>query len=154
MGIFDRGSTTDPQFGRYDEFEPEYIPAPGTVLEAHDVLDGTDHVAVHQTARDLFEARGVYDSTFGYNLAKLNLDRRHPDAGFRYAVAESAMLIAEFTPTTEFCPQSAVLTKAAHRAWNGMADEHEFDRVEIRIAEMHQNSASINADLADASLPE
>lgn len=150
MGLFDRGSTGDPQFGRYDEYEPEYIPEPGAALAEHDVLVGQDHVDVHQTARDVFEARGVYDSTFGYNLAKLNLDTRHPNAGFRYAITDEGTLIAEFTPTTEFCPQSAVLTKAAHRAWNGMTDEHDFDRVEIRIADMHQHSASINADLADA----
>lgn len=153
MGLFDRGSTGDSQFGRYDEFEPEYIPEPGAALVDHDVLVGPDHVKVHETARDVFEARGVYDSTFGYNLAKLNLDRRHPNAGFRYAT-DDRTLIAEFTPTTKFCPQSAVLTKAAHRAWNGMADEHEFDRVEIRIAEMHQNSEGINADLAAAGRPD
>lgn len=151
MGLFDRSSSTDPQFDRYDDFEPAHLPEPGPTLEQHDVLVGSEHVEVHQTARDLFEERGVYDSTFGYNLAKLNLDRRHPNAGFRYAVTDDSTLFAEFTPTTPFCPQSAVLTKAANRAWNGMADEHEFERVEIRIAEMHHSSASINAELASAS---
>lgn len=27
---------------------------------------------------------GVYDMTFGYNLAQFNFDHRHPSAGYRY----------------------------------------------------------------------
>jgi metal-sulfur cluster biosynthetic enzyme len=79
------------------------------------------------------------------------LDPRHPDAGFRYAVTPEQTLVAEFTPTTQFCPQSGVLTKASHRAWNGLADAHEFERVEVRLARMHQNSAAINEELAALS---
>jgi hypothetical protein len=51
------------------------------------VLLGGAHVAVHETARELFEERRVYDATVGYDLATLNPDRRRPDAGFRYAEA-------------------------------------------------------------------
>jgi hypothetical protein len=47
------------------------------------VLVGDDHAAFHRLTRDIFEERGVHDATFGYNLARLNLDARHPDAGFR-----------------------------------------------------------------------
>jgi len=91
----------------------------------------------------------VYDVTFGYNLARLNLDRRHESAGFRYAVDadDGAVLRAEFTPTTEFCPQSEQLTKGAFRAWNGLADRHQFDFVRVRAAPMHQRSEEINAVL-------
>ncbi|ELZ61003.1 hypothetical protein C467_01973 [Halorubrum hochstenium ATCC 700873] len=88
----------------------------------------------------------VYDMTFDCNLARLNLDTRHEDAGFRYAVergdapdtadavaAEDAavgadrVLRAESTPTTAFCPQTHTLTVGAFRAWNGLADRHEYD---------------------------
>jgi hypothetical protein len=151
MGLFSGRSSNEPTFDAYDEFVPAHIPEPGPALVDHDVLEGRDHVGVHQTARDVFEERGVYDSTFGYNLAKLNLDPRHPDAGFRYAVTPQQTLVAEFTPTTQFCPQSAVLTKASHRAWNGLSDAHEFERVEVRLAPMHQNSAAINEELAALS---
>jgi hypothetical protein len=48
------------------------------------LLSGSDHAAFHRLTMDLFDERGVYDMTFGYNLARLNLDHRHPDAGFRY----------------------------------------------------------------------
>lgn len=84
--------------------------------------------------------------TFDCNLARLNLDTRHEDAGFRYAVergdapdtadavaAEDAavgadrVLRAESTPTTAFCPQTHTLTVGAFRAWNGLADRHEYD---------------------------
>src|SRR6056297_2531966 len=99
-------------FDEYDEFVPEHLPEPGPFLDGADVLTGDDHVDFHRLTRELFEERGVYDATFGYNLARLNLDSRHPDAGFRYAVApnDENVLLAEFTPTTEFCPQSDSLT--------------------------------------------
>lgn len=149
MALF-KSDSDEPAFDAYDEFVPEHLPSPGGALEDARVLEGDEHVRVHRIARDVFEERGVYDSTFGYNLAKLNLDHRHPRAGFRYGV-DGDVLIAEFTPTTEFCPQSSVLTTAAHRAWNGLSERHDFDRVEIRIDSMHQNSTAINADLAEQS---
>ena len=149
MGLFKSGSEAS-GFDASDEFVPEHLPAPGPHLEDHDVLTGQEHVRVHQIAREIFERRGVYDSTFGYNLAKLNLDRRHPDAGFRYAT-DGSLLYAAFTPTTPFCPQSSVLTTAAHRAWNGEAEAHEFDAVAVRVAPMHQHSDELNRELASLS---
>lgn len=138
------GSTAS--FDDDDEFVPEHLPAPGPDLQAHEVLEGEDHIEVHRMVRAIFEDRGVYDSTFGYNLATLNLDQRHPDAGFRYAV-DDGVLHAEFTPTTAFCPQSSLLTKAAHRALNDLAERHEYDRVEVYVAPMHNNSEAINEEL-------
>ncbi|MFB6114186.1 MAG: hypothetical protein ABEJ58_08830 [Halodesulfurarchaeum sp.] len=149
MGLFSSTDDTTTDFGDIDTFDESLLPEPGPALEPYEVLTGSAHVRVHRTARDVFEERGVYDSTFGYNLATLNLDPRHPDAGFRYAVEEDSVLHAEFTPTTPFCPQSSVLTTAAHRAWNGCSDQHEFDRVVIHIAPMHQHSEEINARLGD-----
>jgi hypothetical protein len=97
----------------------------------------------------LFERRGVYDVTFGYNLARLNLDARHPEAGFRYArdAEDPAILRAAFTPTTRFCPQSDALTAGAFRAWNGESETHEYDLVRVRVAPMHQDARSINERL-------
>jgi hypothetical protein len=136
-------------FDEYDEFVPEHIPEPGWFLEGHDLLVGDDHVAVHETTTGIFDDRGVYDMTFGYNLARLNLDTRHPDAGYRYAedADDPAVLRAEFTPTTPFCPQSDTLTKGSFRAWNGLSDRHEYDLVRVRVVEMHHRSAEINATL-------
>ncbi|MGB9956555.1 hypothetical protein ACOZ4B_09225 [Haloferax prahovense] len=152
--LFGGGSRAD-RFDDIDQFVPEYLPDPDAFLDGHRVLDGDDHVAVHRVARDLFEARGVYDVTFGYNLARLNLDRRHPDAGFRYAedCDDPSVLLAEFTPTTPFCPQSKTLTVGAFRAWNGLADRHDYDRVRVRVAPMHQQADAINAEL-DAMDPD
>ncbi len=135
-------TNADDHFDPAETFVPEHIPEPGPFLEGHDVLTGDDHIEAHAIAREVFEERGVYDATFGYNLAKLNRDQRHPDAGFRYAIDadDPAVLRAEFTPTTEFCPQADVLTKGAVRAWNGLADRHEYDRVEVRIHPMHHNA--------------
>jgi hypothetical protein len=143
-------SGPDEGFDAYDEFRPTHVPDPGSFLDGHDVLTGTAHASFHRLTRALFEERGVYDVTFGYNLARLNLDRRHPDAGFRYAVDadDPDVLRAEFTPTTEFCPQSDALTVGAFRAWNGEADKHEFDEVRVRVDEMHQESLQINGKLA------
>jgi hypothetical protein len=158
------------EFDAYDEFVPGNVPPPGEFLDGHDVLAGTEHLAVHRLARELFEERGVYDMTFGYNLARLNNDPRHPGAGYRYAVedpdAEDAVdadafdpgaregdaddprvLRAEFTPTTAFCPQSDTLTRGTFRAWNGLADRHEFDLVRVRVAPMHQRAVAINGEL-------
>jgi len=160
---------SDDTFDSYDEFVPEHVPVPGDFLDGHDVLDGHEHLAVHRLARELFEERAVYDMTFGYNLARLNTDRRHPDAGYRYAVErpeavdddlptpdvsdpdrdEPRVLRAEFTPTTAFCPQSDTLTRGSLRAWNGLADRHEFDLVRVRVAPMHQRATEINAALGE-----
>jgi len=140
----------DDLFDDYDEFVPEHIPSPARFLDGHEVLDGADHVAFHELTRDVFEDRGVYDMTFNYNLARLNLDHRHPNAGYRYAVQadDPSVLRAEFTPTTPFCPQSDTLTKGSFRAWNGLSDRHEFDLVRVRVHPMHHQSDEINEDLA------
>ncbi|ELZ65679.1 hypothetical protein C457_16107 [Haloferax prahovense DSM 18310] len=146
--LFGGGSRAD-RFDDSDQFVPEHLPDPDAFLDGHRVLEGDDHVAVHRVARELFEDRGVYDVTFGYNLARLNLDRRHPNAGFRYAEDrdDPSVLRAEFTPTTPFCPQSKTLTVGAFRAWNGLADRHDYDRVRVRVAPMHQQAGAINAEL-------
>lgn len=148
MSLFDRGDSSVPDFDGYDEYVPSALPDPGPRLSEHEVLVDDEHVSVHRMVRDVFEERGVYDTTFGYNLAKLNLDPRHPDAGFRYATDDETLYV-EFTPTTAFCPQGNVLTIAASRALNDLADRHEFDTVEVRIADRHQHSESINEELQD-----
>lgn len=133
------------------EFVPDHLPDPGPFLDDHDVLTGAAHVAVHETARECFEERGVYDVTFDYNLARLNLDARHPDSGYRYAVdaEDPAVLRAEFTPTTRFCPQSDALATGSFHAWNAEdGPAHEFDRVRVRLAPMHDASGRINDRLA------
>jgi len=163
-------STDDTEtFDGYDEFVVDHVPAPGEFLDGHDLLADGRHLAFHRLSRELFEERAVYDMTFGYNLARLNNDTRHRDAGYRYAVeradavdegdvatadSEAAVdparvLRAEFTPTTAFCPQSNTLTKGSFRAWNGLADCHEYDLVRVRVAPMHQRAAEINAELRD-----
>ncbi|RDZ63930.1 hypothetical protein C5B90_12535 [Haloferax sp. Atlit-12N] len=143
------GGSRGDRFDDSDQFVPEHLPDPDAFLDGHRVLEGDDHVAVHRVARELFEERGVYDVTFGYNLARLNLDQRHPDAGFRYAEDrdDPSILRVEFTPTTPFCPQSKTLTVGAFRAWNGLADRHDYDRVRVRVAPMHQQADAINAEL-------
>ncbi|SDZ81946.1 hypothetical protein SAMN04488065_0555 [Haloplanus vescus] len=145
------GSNDDDGFDDYDAFVPEHVPEPGPFLDGHDVLEGRDHTAFHRLTRQLFEERTVYDVTFGYNLARLNLDARHPNAGYRYAVDadDSNVLRAEFTPTTEFCPQSDTLATASFRAWNADDATHEFDLVRVRVAPMHGASTRINARLTD-----
>ena len=139
----------DEGFDDEDEFVPEHLPDPGEFLGGNDVLTGDDHLDFHGLTHELFEERGVYDITFGYNLARLNLDRRHPDAGFRYAEAadEEGVLLAAFTPTTEFCPQSDTLTKGAFRAWNGLNERHGYDVVRVRVDPMHHESHRINGKL-------
>jgi len=141
----------DATFDEYDEFVPETVPEPGPFLDGADVLTGEDHVAFHRLTREIFEERGVYDATFGYNLARLNLDTRHPNAGFRYAESpdDPDVLLAEFTPTTEFCPQSDSLTVGSFRAWNGLADRHEYERVSVAVAPLHHDSTRINEKLRD-----
>ena len=152
-------------FDGYDEFAPDRLPEPGEFLDGHDVLDGADHLAFHRLTRDCFEERTVYDMTFDYNLARLNLDTRHGDAGFRYAVEcdsgsnagdrppddgeADRVLRAEFTPTTAFCPQTHTLTIGAFRAWNGLSDRHEYDLVRVRAAPTHNQSEAVNERLAE-----
>ncbi|WP_018258755.1 hypothetical protein [Halomicrobium katesii] len=141
-----------PEYDDYDEFAPEHLPEPGPFLDGA-VLTGREHAAFHRATRTLFERRGVIDMTFGYNLARLNLDRRHPDSGFRYARETETdgerVLRAEFAPTTEFCPQSDTLTVGAFRAWNGCRESHEYDLVRVRVDPMHHQSATINAKLRE-----
>ena len=134
-----------------DEFVPESLPEPGPFLDGHRILTDEEHVQFHTLTEELFEERGVYDATFGYNLARLNLDRRHPDAGYRYAeeADDSAVLRAEFTPTTPFCPQSTTLTVGSFRAWNGLTDRHEYDLVRVRVAPMHHHSDEVDKQLAE-----
>ena len=153
------GGTDDDCFDRYDEFVPANVPLPGEFLDGHDVLAGRRHLAFHRLTRDLFDERAVYDMTFGYNLARLNCDSRHPDAGYRYAEERESddhaagdaearrVLRAEFWPTTPFCPQSDTLTKGSFRAWNGLSGRHEYDLVRVRVASMHQRSTAINGEL-------
>jgi hypothetical protein len=149
--MYGMGSDSDDALAPAGEFDPDVNPTPGTFLTGHDVLDGEDHVAFHETTRELFEERGVYDMTFGYNLADLNLDTRHTEAGYRYAVdtEDPSVLRAEFTPTTPFCPQSHTLTIGSFRAWNGLRERHDFDLVRVRVDEMHQRYGAINDELAD-----
>ena len=138
-------------FDEREAYVPENLPEPGPFLAETSVLTGEAHVAVHEVAREVFEERGVYDMTFGYNLARLNADTRHPNAGYRYAEeADSNVLRAEFTPTTPFCPQSHTLTIGSFRAWNGLTDRHEYDVVRIRVHPMHQEAESINRRLAES----
>lgn len=141
----------DDLFTDSDEFSPEHVPDPGKFLDGHDVLADDDHVAFHQVTEDVFEERGVYDMTFGYNLAQLNEDTRHPNAGYRYAeeTDDSSILRAEFTPTTPFCPQVDTLTKGSFRAWNGLSESHDYDLVRVRVADMHHLSEEINRTLEE-----
>jgi hypothetical protein len=155
------GNDDDSLFGSYDEFVPDHNPTPDRFLEGHDVLAGDDHVAFHRLTRELFEERKVYDMTFNYNLARLNLDTRHKNAGYRYAVEDRSaddaiddgsvdrVLRAEFTPTTPFCPQTHTLTIGSFRAWNGLSDRHEYDLVRVRPAPMHHQSEEISDQLAE-----
>ncbi|WP_262177071.1 hypothetical protein [Haloarcula laminariae] len=133
-------------FDGYDEYVPSTLPGPGWFLSGHDVLVGDEHVQFHRTTRDIFEERELYDVSFDYNMARLNLDTRHPNAGFRYAVeaGSPSVLRAELTPKTEFCPQTLTITKGAFRAWNGVSESHEYDLVRIRVDRMHYKADAIN----------
>jgi hypothetical protein len=147
---FSRGSEGE-LFGSYDEFAVASITAPNEFLERHDLGAGDDHVAFHRLTRELFEERTVYDMTFNYNLARLNLDTRHPNAGYRYAEAvdDPNVLRAEFTPTTPFCPQTHTLTVGSFRAWNGLTERHGYELVRVRSHPMHHQSEAINDQLAE-----
>lgn len=143
------GSSEETIFDSYSEFVPAHIPEPGVFLGDHPILDGWQHLAFHRLTRAIFEERTVYDMTFNYNLARLNLDTRHPNAGYRYAEEreDPGILRAEFTPTTPFCPQTQTLTLASFRAWNGLSEHHEYDLVRVRADQMHHRSGQINAQL-------
>jgi len=143
------GGDDDAAFDDYDEFVPEHVPEPNAFLEGHDVLTGDAHLEFHECTRELFEERKVYDMTFDYNLARLNLDRRHERAGYRYAeeAGDDSVLRAEFTPTTAFCPQTHTLTKASFRAWNGLDDRHDYDVVKVRTDPMHHDAEAVNEEL-------
>jgi hypothetical protein len=155
------GDNDESLFDSYDEFVPDNIPVPDQFLEDHDVLTGMEHVGFHRLTRELFEERTVYDMTFNYNLARLNLDTRHENAGYRYAnecegaedtIEEDSVgpvLRAEFTPTTPFCPQTHTLTVGSFRAWNGLSERHEYDLVRVRASPMHHQSGDINDQLAE-----
>lgn len=164
LGLGSPFGGSDATFDERGTFDSDHLPDPDEFLEGHSILTDQNHVTFHETTRELFEERGVYDVTFDYNLAELNRDRRHEDAGFRYAEetgtddysvdeAVSAeelpdrVLRAEFTPTTKFCPQTATLTKGAFRAWNGLSDRHEYDLVRVRAASLHHDSESVNEEL-------
>lgn len=141
------GKSTDDVLTPEDTFDAETEPSAGAFLEPTDVLEGDDHLAFHATTREVFEQRGVYDITFGYNLAELNRDTRHPDAGYRYGETSDDVLRAVFTPTTPFCPQSRDLTVGSFRAWNGLSEEHPYDVVQVRVDPMHHESDRINREL-------
>lgn len=142
-----RGTETGSEhFDERGRFVPEHLPEPDAFLDGYDVLREDRHVRVHGMAHEGFEEFGVYDTTFGYNLATLNRDRRHPSAGFRYA-EDGDELRVTFTPTTEFCPQGDALAIGAFRAWN-RSDVHEYSIVRVRVHEMHHTSDSTNARLA------
>jgi hypothetical protein len=143
------GDADDETFDPEDAFVPDHLPEPGPFLAEARVLEGDEHVAVHAAAREAFGERGVFDATFGYNLAKLNRDRRHPDAGLRYGEAADGTLRVEFTPTTAFCPQGDSLARGIDRALNADGADHGYPAVAVRIRETHDRAGAINASLAD-----
>lgn len=144
--MFGLGGSDDETFDEQGAFVPENIPDAGPFLKGHDVLTGRDHIELHAHAREAFEQYGVYDATFGYNLARLNLDRRHPDAGLRYAwdADNPCNLRVEFTPTTPFCPQSESLTRGTFRALTATADHATYESVQVRVHPMHHTADDIN----------
>ncbi len=145
------GGGGDELFDRPDEFVPENLPEPGGFLTNHEVLDDDDHVEFHSISHEVLEQQGVYDMTFGYNLARLNLDRRHQNAGYRYARErdDPSIVRAAFTPTTPFCPQAHTLATGSFRAWNSLAERYDYELVRVRVDDMHHNSEAINDDLTE-----
>lgn len=149
--FFDRRSG-DGYLDDWDEFVPDHLPEPGPHLDGHDVLVGEPHLDLHRSVRDIFEIRGVYDAAYGYNLAQLNLDRRYPDAGLRYAVergteSEPTCLRVEFTPTTAVCPETVSLAPAILRALT--VEDVGYERVRVRVTARYQHADRLNAVLAD-----
>ncbi len=147
--MFGLGASGDDCFDDVGEYVPANIPDPGPFLEGHPPLTDTDHIEVHDHAREAFEAYGVYDATFGYNLARLNLDRRHPGAGLRYAwdADDERVLRVEFTPTTPFCPQSESLTRGTFRALTATRERGDYEAGKVRVHPMHHAADAINESL-------
>lgn len=150
-----RFGSADASFDERGTYVPAHLPDADGFLRDSDPLTGDAHTTVHGWTHDVFEARGVYDATFGYNLARLNLDSRHPDAGIRYA-EHGDELRAVFTPTTAFCPQAESLAVAAFRAWNDVGDgpttpepPSELTHVRVRVGSRHRASERINERLRE-----
>ncbi|MFC7098921.1 hypothetical protein [Halobaculum marinum] len=143
-------ATADDRFDPPDAFVPESLPEAGDWLSSGDatVLTGGAHVGVRAVVRDIFEARGVRDATFGYVLTKLERDRDHPEAGLRYA-RDGRTLRVEFVPTTAFCPQGGSLALAASRALNAECERHGFEAVRVRIADDYHSSEAVNRRLRE-----
>jgi len=137
------------EFDDAGAFVPEHLPDPGPFLDGCDVLTDERHVAFHGITQEVFEERTVYDMTFNYNLARLNRDTRHPNAGYRYAEESDTVLRAAFTPTTPFCPQTHTLTVGSFRAWNGLSERHGYDLVRVRADPSHHESEAINEMLTE-----
>ncbi|MEM4782095.1 MAG: hypothetical protein QXG03_11130 [Halalkalicoccus sp.] len=136
-------------FDGIEAFVPEHLSEPGDFLDGHRVLADEDHVAFHAFTRELFEERGVYDVTFGYNLARLNLDPRHDEAGFRYAGErdDPTVLRAEFTPTSRWETFAWKVSPSRIRAWNALGERHDYDLVRVRTAAIHDRSDAANERL-------
>ena len=145
-----RGSPDSDIFDVAESFVEFHLPEPDCILRQYHVLTGDQHVSVHRTAIKIFDAAGIIDPTFGYNLAWLNFDSRYPNAGFRYAESEGdeTRLYVSFTPTTHFCPVSDTLALGVSRAWNN-SSAHDYAHVIVRVARMHQLSDEINRTLAE-----
>jgi hypothetical protein len=80
------GVSSDDGFETYDSFLTAEVPEPGPFVQCQEIFAGTEDAAFHRLSKRLFDDRGVYDVTFGYKLARLNLDPRHPGNGYRYAI--------------------------------------------------------------------
>jgi hypothetical protein len=142
------GGEDGPPLDDVDAFVPQHLPDPGPALADADVLTGEAHLAVHATVRGVFEERGVEDLSIGYNLADLNRDRRHPDAGLRYGTAAGGdRLWAELTPATAFCPGAHAVARGAFRALNAERERLDVERVRVRVRE-HLRADAIDEGLA------
>jgi hypothetical protein len=159
------GKDDDSLFDSYDELVPNHNPVLDRILEGHDVLAGSNHIAFHPLTRELFEERKVYDITFNYYLARLNLNTRHKNGGYPYAVEDrdakdaiddesvDRVLREEFTPTTPFSPPTHTLTIGSFRAWNGLSERHEYDLVRVQYSRIHHQSEAISDQLAELEQP-
>lgn len=147
--LFDRTDTEPVICDEYSEFKPANLPDPGPFLQNQIILTNDTHVKFHRITKQIFEAKELYDMSFGYNLARLNLDRRHPDAGYRYAEEsdDQRVLRVEFTPKTQFCPQTNTISSGSFRAWNSMSKYHPYDLIRIRVSDIHYHADEINESL-------